>query len=112
VRVPGKRPANGSVLVCEAPRACTGRVADLKQAIDWYRDQRPGLDDELSAKFELILSSILKNPRAFPVLHLGVRRAVSNRFPYSVIFDVREDMIVVLAVRHHSRRPVHWLEGQ
>ncbi len=85
--------------------------ADLEQAIDWYRGQRPGLDRALSAEIDRVFASIADNPRAFPILYRGVRRALTRRFPYKVLFDEREDMIVILAIRHQSRRPQRHLEG-
>jgi plasmid stabilization system protein ParE len=37
-----------------------------------------------------------------------VRRAVLRRIPYSVIFTVREDEIVVIACFHARRDPKGW----
>jgi toxin ParE1/3/4 len=31
-----------------------------------------------------------------------------NRFPYTVLYRVKNDEIFVTAVAHHSRRPGYW----
>ena len=37
-----------------------------------------------------------------------VRRFVLERFPYTVIFEVLADRVLVLAVAHARRRPNYW----
>ena len=32
-----------------------------------------------------------------------------NDFPYSLIYLIESEEIIVVAVAHHSRRPDHWL---
>jgi plasmid stabilization system protein ParE len=39
-----------------------------------------------------------------------VRRALTRRFPYKIFFEERGEGIQVLAVRHHSQRPLAGLE--
>jgi hypothetical protein len=31
-----------------------------------------------------------------------------HRFPFSVIYSVEADMILVVAIAHHGRRPAYW----
>ncbi len=38
-----------------------------------------------------------------------VRKAVMHRFPYVVAFEVHADHVLVLAIAHGKRRPLHWL---
>ncbi len=53
-------------------------------------------------------------PRSFPRLRdvhvtIEIRRALLARFPYALVFLVREDEVRVLAVAHAKRRPGYWL---
>ena len=55
-----------------------------------------------------------ERPRSFPRLQdvdatLEIRRALLARFPYALVFLVREDEVRVLAVAHAKRRPGYWL---
>jgi plasmid stabilization system protein ParE len=55
-----------------------------------------------------------ERPRLFPRLQdvgatLEIRRALLARFPYALVFLVREDEVRVLAVAHAKRRPGYWL---
>jgi len=47
-------------------------------------------------------------PEAAPEVARGVRGLVLPEFPYTVIYEVRDDILRVLAIGHHRRRPFHW----
>lgn len=38
----------------------------------------------------------------------GVRIHLLRRFPYSVIYIIAPDEIIIVALAHHSRRPGYW----
>jgi plasmid stabilization system protein ParE len=44
----------------------------------------------------------------YPAGRRGERRFVLDRFPYTVLYRVREDHIYITAVAHQSRRPGYW----
>jgi hypothetical protein len=51
-------------------------------------------------------------PEAWPVWpgRTDVRPRVLQRFPYSIIYLVERNEIVIVAVAHHKRRPGYWLD--
>jgi plasmid stabilization system protein ParE len=53
-------------------------------------------------------SSINRNPLQFPQVYGEMRRAVLRRFPYSILFKVSDEEIVVLSVFHSRRDPKRW----
>ena len=83
---------------------------ELAEAIRWYEDRRAGLGSELydavAAAVELIRTHPeIGAPRGglFPSRQLRVAR-----FPYKVVYRVREHDIYVIAVAHLRRRPGYW----
>ena len=38
----------------------------------------------------------------------GVKRLLMGRFPFSVVFVVTGEHVVVLALAHHRRKPNYW----
>ena len=82
--------------------------ADLAEAFDWYEQQQRDLGREFVAKVEESLDRILSNPRQYQEVRQGVRRAVMNRFPYSLFYLLDEGEVVVLAVEHQGRHPERW----
>ena len=87
---------------------------ELAEAVLWYEARRPGLGSEFLDEVQAILPLIGTGPRSFPRLQdvderLEIRRALLARFPYALVFLVREDELRVLAVAHAKRRPEYWL---
>lgn len=82
--------------------------ADLLTAMQWYRDQRQGLEDEFFLAFDATVSKIRRAPHSFPVVHQELRRALLRRFPYGVYYLVEGDAITVTAIFHAKRDPGRW----
>ena len=81
---------------------------ELIEAAQWYREQSVGLDYEFIRCMDEAMKRIGRTPLMFPVIHQGKRRILAKRFPYSIIFDVLEDEILIYAIFHFSRNPKHW----
>jgi len=83
-------------------------VRDVTQARDWYEAQRVGLGETFLVEFERVLAVLEEHPLRFPILHASVRRAMTRRFPYAILFRLRDEQVVVLSVSHHARDPADW----
>jgi toxin ParE1/3/4 len=81
---------------------------ELWEAIDWYDQQKPDLGKEFARELERVVEAIGFSPNRFPAIFGDARRAVLQRFPYVVIFEVQNDVILILAIFHTSRQPKHW----
>ncbi len=81
--------------------------AELNEASDFYDLQSPGLGDGFVDDVEHALEQIRAFPEAAPVSG-GYRRRLLSRFPYALVYSVREDEIRVMAVAHLRRRPFYW----
>lgn len=78
---------------------------EMAEAFDWYEARVPGLGSEFLLTVDAIMNAILRNPQQYPVVHKNLRRAITRRFPYQVIFIVEEKQIFVIAVFHAKRNP-------
>jgi plasmid stabilization system protein ParE len=47
-------------------------------------------------------------PQWAPEILPGIRKRVLRKFPYSLIYTIERDELLILAVAHHSRRPGYW----
>ena len=86
-------------------------VAEIEaaEAVDWYEERETGLGTDFREAVEAAIAAIQRNPLAYPIVAgFNVRRAVTERFPYSIIYSVRADQILVLAIFHSSRNPIIW----
>jgi len=82
---------------------------DLREAAEFYQ-KRAGSDLALAfiSEFEYSIGLLLAHPALGALWRNDRRRFIMRRFPYSLIYNVEDQQIRVLAVAHHSRRPVYW----
>ncbi|MDD4910729.1 MAG: type II toxin-antitoxin system RelE/ParE family toxin [Sideroxydans sp.] len=85
--------------------------ADADSAIDWYISEGAFIAaDDFINEIERALDLL----KQFPALGGGgthkVRSFPLHGFPYSLIYRVQGDIVRVIAVAHHSRRPAYWAE--
>jgi plasmid stabilization system protein ParE len=83
--------------------------ADAAEAIRWYDEQKPGLGAQFLEALNSTLAGIAENPRLYPVVYQGMRRALFPRpFLYMVLFRLEDDEVSVYAVLHQARDPELW----
>jgi hypothetical protein len=88
--------------------------AEFAEAVAYCNNQCPGLGYELAAEVKSTLSRIAAFPKAWPAFSHRSRRCLVNRFPYGVLYQIRKESILVLAIMHLKRDPSRWqdrLEG-
>jgi hypothetical protein len=78
---------------------------EVLEAYDWYEGERVGLGVEFLDELETFYDSLLRNPNAFSYYEKPVRQGKMNRFPYVVVFEVFDDVIVVYSVFMTSQNP-------
>lgn len=81
---------------------------EFDEAIGYYEESEPGLGEDFAREVVATLETIVAFPNAWPVLAGDVRRCLTNRFPYGVLYSVEPTRILVLAVMHLHRRPGYW----
>ena len=90
-------------------------VIEAGEAARWYSQQQRGLGKEFTQELKRCLRSLRANPTRLPLLetappNLEIRRVLTARFPYKIIFEIIQNEVVVLAVAHGSRRPDYWIK--
>ena len=84
---------------------------ELDDAADHYDSIDPELGDNFLEEIDDCIARILMFPLAWPkAQHGSVRRCRTHRFPYSLIYDLEEEQVFILAVMHESREPNYWAD--
>ena len=86
---------------------------EAERAAEWYRSEQLALgldfERELNAAIDLLRQepipsvSYARAPNEY-----GIRRLILRRFPYDLVFIERDEVILVIALAHHARRPGYW----
>jgi plasmid stabilization system protein ParE len=83
---------------------------EIDDAADWYAVQDDGdqLSDDFLRELDRVVRLVHERPQAWTEIEPGVRRMVLRRFSYALIYVIKPQEILVLAVAHHSREPGYW----
>ena len=85
-------------------------VAEIDHEVDYYESCSVGLGAELEDEIDAVLETILQFPQAAPQWRDRPDRrvAVLDRFPFTLVYQIKTKEIVILALAHMSRRPGYW----
>lgn len=83
--------------------------ADLREGHAWYRHHSPLAAVAFAEEIDSALQQIVEAPLRYRSGEHGTRELVlPGRFPYTIVYRVHGNQIVIIAVAHHSREPGYW----
>ena len=83
-------------------------LTEIDDALSWYREQGPELPDRLLREIRISIDKLAPFPEAFHTLFEPYRRLRLVRFPYSLVFRVESDTIIIVAFLHQQSDPAKW----
>jgi len=89
-------------------RISPAAARDLKAVARYYEEKRSGLGQDFRNEFEAAVQRARDFPEGCQRLDDELRRCRFKRFPYGLIYAIRDDIIIVVAVSHLHRKPGHW----
>lgn len=81
---------------------------ELNDAADYYDRESSGLGSTFLDEVDSGFDRIRAYPDAAAEVARGIRKLVLARFPYALVYEVRDDAIRVLAIAHQRKRPYYW----
>lgn len=64
--------------------------------------------ERFTSAIETAIAEIIRRPERFRELEPGVRICRVSKFPYSILYAVREQNVTILAFKHDRRNPDYW----
>jgi plasmid stabilization system protein ParE len=87
-----------------------GASEDYAAAYSWYHDRGATLAANFETEVDRGVRLISQSPLRWPKFDNQRRRFIVRKFPYSIIYELHGEEVVVLAVAHGKRRPRYWQE--
>ena len=81
---------------------------ELEQATAHYAEESERLGQEFLTEFENAIQRIRDFPEAWGLIGKNVRLCQLTRFPYGIVYFVKDDIIRVVAVAQLHRKPGYW----
>jgi len=82
---------------------------ELNAVAHYYELEHPGLGSAFITDIQRCTEAIVAHPLAGTIVLGKIRRRLCQRFPYGLLYAVREDELRILAVMHLRRRPGYWV---
>jgi plasmid stabilization system protein ParE len=81
---------------------------EFREAARYYEGEAPGVGLAFIVEVHRVVSAILSHPRAAKIVRGGIRKKQLSHFPYSLLYLLETDLVLIVAVAHHKRRPTYW----
>lgn len=80
--------------------------SDIDEIMGYYeRVATRQLADEFYAELRYYMQQAAERPESFAIRERDLRRVNLQRFPFHFLFRIFGDVVRILVVRHHGRRP-------
>lgn len=83
-------------------------LEDALAGYAWYLERSVRAADGFLAELERALRLIRTAPERWPFYGFGTRHYVLRKYPYTVVYGLKEGSIVVYAFAHGKRKPGYW----
>lgn len=81
---------------------------EMIEASVFYEAATDGLGNDFLTDVKFGIASLCEQPQLGHEVGGGLRRMLLHRFPFSLIYSVEADAILIVAVAHYGRRPGYW----
>ena len=84
-----------------------GASEDYAAAFAWYHVRGTTLASDFESEVDRAIRLISQHPSRWPKFDDQRRRLIVRKFPYSIIYELHGDDVLILAVAHGKRRPYY-----
>ena len=81
---------------------------ELDDAVEYYNHEVAGLGDAFLNEVLSALDRIGEFPEAWHTCSERTRRCQTRRFPYGIIYQIRNQDFLIVAIANLHRKPDYW----
>ena len=85
---------------------------ELNEAASFFEGRVSGLGAAFLDDVDRSIEMLRESPRIGAAVGRTVRKLLLRRFPYSIIYALRGEEVVIVAVAHQRKRPGYWRRRQ
>jgi hypothetical protein len=81
---------------------------ELNYSVDYYEECQSGLGLDFADEIYKTIQRIINFPKAWQIIDGDIRRCLTNRFPFGVIYLIHNNQLIILAIMQLNRKPNYW----
>ena len=81
---------------------------EMTEAALFYDSHSAGLGEDFLDDIQQSVNTLRAYPEIGAIVEEGLRRVMLHRFPFSLIYALDANEILIVSVAHHGRRPGNW----
>ncbi|BAZ29759.1 plasmid stabilization system [Cylindrospermum sp. NIES-4074] len=85
-------------------------LTEYAEAVKFYAERRVDIAQAFINAVEEAIFQIVESPKRWTIIDEYIRRCLTRKFPYAILYTIEDDAILILAVMHCSREPGYWKE--
>jgi len=83
-------------------------IREVRESIEWYRQR----NEEIAGEFRTLVQSaeelVQRSPESWAVYLLETRGFRFQKFPFALVYIIRDERIYFVALAHTKRKPGYW----
>jgi toxin ParE1/3/4 len=83
-------------------------LEEYREAARWYANREPNLALRFVREVEDAFRRILDDPARWRIIEEDVRRCLTHVFPYSILYTIEPEFVLIVAVANCAREPGYW----
>ncbi len=83
-------------------------AAEFVQAIEYYEECEASLGYDFAIEVYAAIERTMAYPKAWPIIEEDIRRSLTRRFPFGILYAEEDEEIFIVAVMHLHRDPDYW----
>jgi toxin ParE1/3/4 len=81
---------------------------DVEHERHWYRRRSESAEASFLRELDHAIASVIEAPQMWPRYMAGTQRYVLPTFPFSLIYFVEDDVVVIVCLASEHKKPGYW----
>ncbi len=87
-------------------------LAEYAEAVKCYATQNSQIAQAFINSIEDAVYRVRESSDRYPEIDEDIRRCMVRKFPYTILYSIEQDYLLIIAVMHCSREPNYWKDRQ
>ena len=83
-------------------------LTEYSEAVQYYAEQDVNLAQEFIDEVESAVYRLRDSPKLYSSIDGDIRRYLTHKFPYAILYTIETDFLLILAVMHCKQKPSYW----